>query len=95
MTNKLAENILHFGGVRFRIDGSGQLDMQWSTINDQNQFSLLPLALEETPSREPTRLCNYMTQRAKLKLSTDVIDEYINVNKIIIYIKPTYTSYPG
>lgn len=91
----MAENILHFGGVRLRIDGSGQLDMQWTTINDQNESSLLPLTLEATPSREPLRLCNYMSQRAKLRLSTDVIDEYINVNKIIVFIKPVYTSYPG
>ena len=91
----MAEDILHFGGVRLRIDGYGQLDMQLSTINDQNEVQLLPLVLEATPSREPLRLCNYMTQRAKLKLSTDVIDEYINVNKIIIFVKPTYTSYPG
>ena len=90
----MAEDILHFGAVRLRINGSGNLKMQWSSIDNTYTKDLLPLAIQESPGREPMRLCNFMSQRAKLKLSTDGYDDFINVNRIVIYAKPVYTSYP-
>lgn len=90
----MPENILHFGAVRLRINGSGKLNMKLITTDDAESTTLLPLTIEESTSRQPTRLCNFLTQRAKLELSTDGYDDFMNVNRIIIYIKPTYTSYP-
>ena len=90
----MAENILHFGAVRLRVNGSASLDMELSSIDSTYTSTLLPLTIIEAPGREPARLCNFLSQRAKLRLSTDEIDEFINVNRIVIFVKPTYTSYP-
>ena len=90
----MAEDLLHFGSVKLRITGSANLDMQLIGLDDTITQDLFPLPITTTSGREPVRLSNMIGQRARLKLSTDAIDEWINVNRIIIYVKPTYTSYP-
>jgi hypothetical protein len=90
----MAEDILHFGAVRLRVNGDAKLNMELLSIDDTYSSTLLPLTVTEAPGREPMRLCNFLSQRAKLKLSTNAFDDFINVNRIIVYVKPTYTSYP-
>lgn len=91
----MAENILHFGAVRLRVTGSGSLRMQLIDLDETGTETLVPLTLASAPGREPTRLCNHKTQRVKLKLFTTAIDEVVRVNRIILYAKELYTSYPG
>ena len=91
----MAENILHFGAVRLRVTGVGFLRMTLSDLDDVNPETLVPLTLQTASGREPTRLCNHKTQRVKLKLYTTAIDEVVRINRIILYAKEIYTSYPG
>lgn len=91
----MAEDILHFGGVRLRVTGSGSLQMTLTSLDEANPSDLLPLTMSDTSGREPFRLCNYKSQRAKLTLFTTEIDEVVRVNRIIVYVKELYTSYPG
>jgi len=91
----VAENILHFGAVRMRVTGAGSLRMTLSDLDDTNPETLVPLTLQSAPGREPTRLCNHKSQRVKLKLYTNAIDEIVRINRIILYAKELYTSYPG
>ena len=91
----MAENILHFNAVRYRVTGSGDLLHELITYDDDITKVLLPLTLSTAPGREPTRLTNLSTQRARLKMYTDNFDDDVKVNRIILFAKELYTGYPG
>lgn len=90
----MAENILHFGAIRFRVNGQYNMKLSLYSLDDTYSTELLPLPITELPGREPTRRCNFMAQRAKLKISTDKINEYVKINRIVIFAKARATSYP-
>ena len=90
----MAEDILHFGAVRYRVTGNGDMFQSLITYDDQVIKPLLPLTLSDTPGREPTRLASLVTQRARLKVYTTEYDDNVRINRIILYVKPVYTSYP-
>ena len=89
------EEIVHYGGVRLRVTGSGNLDMQFLSLDDVDTQSLVPLAMSTTNAREPTRLANFISQRAMLKISSDVINEHFRISRIIIFAKPLWANFPG
>ena len=91
----MAEDILHYGGVKFRLRGSGNLKMVMYGLDDPlAAFNLIDLPITEAPNREPTRLCNVVSQRARLKAWTAEINETFKINRIIFYVKPIWTEYP-
>lgn len=89
------ENILHYGGVRMRVTGTGNLRMTLTSLDDIRSTTLVPFVLQDERSREPTRLCNFVSQRAKLKIYTTAIDEVFRVNRVIVFVKELYTQFPG
>ncbi len=89
------ENINHYAAVRMRVVGTGNLDMHLASLDRINTVDLFPFTLSETNAREPTRLVNFVTQRALLKVSTDVIDEYFDIDKVIIFARELYKEFPG
>jgi len=89
------EEILHYGGVRMRVTGSGFLDMSFLSLDEVEVKALVPFTMSATTAREPTRLANFISQRAMLKISTDTINESFKVNRIIIFAKPLWSNFPG
>ncbi len=89
------ENITHFTGVRMRVTGVGELEMTLLSLDDVKAQQLLPFTMSSATNREPLRLSNFNEQRCYLHLGTDVIDEYFRINRIILFAKEIYTSYPG
>lgn len=90
----MAEDILHFTAVKLRVSGQGKLNMELLGLDDVDSFELIPLTLESRPGKQPTTLANLITQRAKLKLSTNKMNDAVVINRIILYAKPIYSSYP-
>lgn len=96
------EDILHFGAVRFRITGNGNLGLVLVNLGSQfpvnyssaDTYILKPLIMNGTTGIEPTVLCNFNTQRASLIIGTDKINETFKINRILVYTKPIYKSYP-
>jgi hypothetical protein len=91
----MADNILHYASIRLRATGTGVLRPQFLGLDDVETLTLSTITMSTAPGREPVRLVNFKNQRARLKLSTTAIDEVMNIDKIIIYVKPLWTSYPG
>jgi hypothetical protein len=91
----MAENILHFGAVRLRITGTASLQMEMIPYDGQNIKTLKPLQIIQLPGKDLDRLCNVKAQRARLKISTLKINENIRVDKVIFYVKPVASQYPG
>lgn len=90
----MAEDLVHFTGIRLRLQGSGNFIPSIEDLGG-NSISMRALSMNVETAIEPTRLCNKITQRARIRLKTTEIDEYFIVNRLIIYIKPIYTSLPS
>lgn len=88
------EYIHHITSVRLRVDGSGELDMTLYGINDIKNFPVQALTLTDPCDIEPTKLVNFRSQRTRLKFGVNVINEYFEIFRIIMFIKASATSYP-
>lgn len=89
------ENISHFAALRIRITGVGSLRMTVYSLDDVRSKILVPFTLSLANRIQPTRLVNFMEQRASFELKTTEIDERFRINRIIIYTKEVFSSYPG
>lgn len=89
------ECINHYGGFRIRVKGSGSLQAQMLGLDSTPSQNLVSLTMSSAPGREPFRLANVVSQRARLIVKTTNIDEVFHINRIIIYAKPLWTDFPG
>lgn len=89
------ENLTHYGAIRLRVVGSGNLDLSLHSLDNVRNSTLVTLALSSLTNREPTRLCNFIEQRAQLRIGTNLINETFKINRIIVFVKEVYSSYPG
>lgn len=89
------ENISHFAAIRVRVNGTGNLKLAVYSLDNVRGKVLVPLVMQSATRIIPTRLVNFMEQRASFELKTTEIDEYMRVNRIIIFMKEIFTSYPG
>ena len=89
------EDILHYAGIRLRLQGAGNLIPTFLNLDDSPIQVLTSINMSALPTREPLRLSNFTGQRVRLKLSTSLIDEKMIVNRIVFFVKPLWTEYPG
>ena len=87
--------INHYTGVRLRVTGSGVLKMNLYSLDSVNTVALPNLTMAATTAREPFVLANFKSQRAQLEIRTDEIDERFRISKIVLYMKPSETQFPG
>lgn len=92
---KTEEVVSHFGLVRLRLNGSGNLKLKLLSLDNVKTSTLVPLVMASTTNIEPTRLCNFTQQRAQLEVRTIGIDQTFKISKVIIFIKAVANSYPG
>lgn len=91
----MAESILHFGAVSLRVNGTGVLRMSFIGLDAVKTKTLNTFSMSLTPGKEPTVLSNFNSQRAVLRVETTAIDEYMEINRIIVWIKEVATSFPS
>lgn len=91
----MAENILHFGAITVRVNGTGLLRMKLKSLDDVKTKVIAPITMSSTPGKEPTKLTNFNSQRARYRLETTAIDEYMKINRIVVWIKEIYTQFPS
>jgi len=89
------ENISHFAAIRIRITGVGSLKMKVLSLDDVKAKTLVPLVMSRDSRIIPTRLVNFVEQRASFELKTSDIGERFRINRVVIFMKEIYTSYPG
>lgn len=87
--------INHYGLIRMRLRGSGNLLLRLLSLDEVRESVLVPLIMAASTDIEPTRLSNFNQQRAQLEIKTTVIDETFEISRIVIFSKPVATSYPG
>ena len=89
------ENIQHFSTIRIRAIGAGNLKIKVYSLDDVKTKDLVPLALTTAKRIEPNRLVNFVEQRASFELTTTELDEWVRINRIVVYLKEIYTSHPA
>jgi len=89
------ENISHFGHIRLRVIGTGNLKPTYFSFQDVRSQALVPLPMSLTTNIEPLRLGNFNEQRASLELKTTNINDYFRINRILVYTKFFATEYPA
>ena len=89
------ESISHFGSIRIRLTGTGNLKMKVYSLDDVRSKELVPFAMQGATRIIPTRIVNFMEQRASFELKTTEMDERFRINRIIIFSKEVFKSYPG
>lgn len=89
------ESISHFAAIRVRVNGTGSLKMAVYSLDDVKSKILVPLTMQPQNRIIPTRLVNFTEQRASFELKTTEINEKFRINRIVIFTKEVFTSYPG
>lgn len=87
--------LVHLGVVRMRAIGSGNLLTDAHSLDDASNSSVLPdIPLLAATNREPTILANFIDQRIQLEIRTTEIDEWFEISKIVMFVRPIATGYP-
>jgi len=91
------ENIQHFSTIRVRAVGNGELKMSVQPIdyNIGRVKQLIPFILKDKNRIQPNRIVNYVDQRVAFEFQTTKFNEYVKINRIIVYMKEIYSSHPG
>jgi hypothetical protein len=91
----VGENISHFASIRIRVNGTGSLKMKVSSLDDVRSKELVPFTMQTTNRIIPTRIVNFMEPRAAFELKTTEMNEFMRINRIVVFVKEVFTSYPG
>jgi hypothetical protein len=89
------ENISHFAAIRVRVTGVGNLKLKAYSLDDVKTKDMVPFTMQTANRIEPTRIVNFMEQRASFELKTTEFGERFKINRIVLFMKEIYTSYPG
>lgn len=88
------ENINHFAGIRLRVIGNGNLTPEFRTLGNVITKTLVDIPMTNPARIEPYRIANFISQRATLKLGTTQLDEWFEINTLVIFLKPIFAQYP-
>lgn len=90
----MANELLHFGAYTIRVVGNGNLKGTLYGFDKIESKVISPLVMTPINRREPTKLTNFTTQRALLRLEVTEVNEWFKVNNFTIWTKPSWTQYP-
>lgn len=86
--------VLHYGAIRLRVKGNGNLLMTLYSYDEITSDVQNPVVMNANNNTPPTILANFSEMAAKLDIRTTSIDEVFNISQITIYIKETASSFP-
>lgn len=90
------ESINHYNGLRIRLTGSGLFRMTLESLNGIKTYPMVPLTMSATTPIEPTRLANFMSQRALLRGEITDFNDHFVISRIVVMIKPqVFSEYPA
>jgi len=89
------ESTSHFSSIRIRVDGNGALRLAVYSLDDLRSKVMVPFTMVPRNRYAVTRLVNFVEQRASFEIKTTLIGEKFRINRIIIFSKELYKSYPG
>jgi hypothetical protein len=93
--NQSGEYEHHVVGVRMRVTGSGNMDLSLTDYDDIQTQNLVPIIMTATTRIEPLRLANFQSQRIRLVGGVSEINEWFQIQRILIFAKPVAQEYPA
>jgi hypothetical protein len=85
----------HVVGVRMRVTGSGNMDLALADLDDIQVQQLVPIVMAAATRIEPFRLANLQSQRIRLVGEVTEINEWFQIQRILLYGKPVAQEYPA
>lgn len=89
------DSIQHISNIRVRVNGRGSLRLQVFSLDDIRTKTLVPMEMAIKTRIEPTRIVNFMEQGISFELKTTERNERFRINRIVLFAKEIFTSYPG
>jgi len=86
--------LIHFGAVRIRVVGSGNLQVIFNSLTEVSSAQLANILMSNPTDREPLNLSHFISQRGFLELKTTNLDDNFFITRVVIYIRPVSTGYP-
>jgi hypothetical protein len=97
----MADNFLHHSHLRMRVVGTGNLDVRLiglyeTTIVADNPptQSMVPYPMLAATPNFAQFHANFDEQYTQIEISTDQIDEWFKITKIVTYVKETAVALP-
>jgi len=94
MPNSSSGDVLHFGAVRFRVNGSGNLNVSINSLHNVRINNLFDIPMSVFSDIEPLDLANFSNQRGQIRVGTSSIGESFVISKIVVFTKFIYSGYP-
>ena len=88
------ESEYHIVATRTRVVGSGNLKYTLQDYSSIQNQALVPLAMQTATRFEPDVLSNFQSQRTRLIGQVTDINEWFEINRIIVFAKPVAAEYP-
>lgn len=82
---QLSGDINHYNAVRLRVRGYGKIKMRLFSLDEVEEDILPDITLAVATPLVQRSLANFVESRAGLELKTTTINEFVNVNQIIIF----------
>lgn len=95
LKNVLAGWIHHFGCLKFRVTGTGNMNVLLTGEDGSLPTSVGSIPLSSAPGGEPEKLINFTNEKMSVKLRTSLFGERFVLSQIITYLKPMWAKRPG
>ena len=89
------EVINHYGAIRLRMTGTGNLLPTLYSFDKVKVLPLVAMPMVLKTNIEPIRLSNLNEQKARLELRITELDETFKISKVVVFVKPVAKSYPS
>lgn len=87
--------INHFGGIKLRVKGTGNLQVSMFGEDDTVTATAPSIIMAQNPGYEPDRITNFQNEKMALKLRANLFEERATISKITIYAKPIWLRRPA
>ncbi len=87
--------IVGVSSVRFRLKGSGILDVRLYGLDNAVSKTLQSITLDTAPGKEYTRLSNFKNEKCAIELELNSASEFVEVLKTTLFVAPVWMERPN
>jgi hypothetical protein len=87
--------ILHFGGIRFRLSGSALLSLTASSEDVVKTVNLRDLQIDALPGHHYFRMLNFSNEKMKFKIRSNLFDQWFQMLNYTVFAKDLWITRPN
>lgn len=95
VTTSEDDRVVHFGSVRMRVSGVGDLEMRTIGLEEVHTLQLVPIVMTTAQFTIPHRLFNFQEHKMSLEVKTSVLNKIFAISSVIIYAKDVFSETPN